>query len=83
MDISAINDPTTRFVSVMRERETIRLRRAQGLPRPWTADPILHSYRFCNIKREDDALPGGSASIGANRAQPMGISGSRWLSPVL
>jgi hypothetical protein len=56
MDISAINDPTTRFVAVMHEREAIRLRRVQGLPRPWTTDPILHTYRFCNIRREDDAV---------------------------
>jgi hypothetical protein len=55
MDISAINDPTTRFVAVMHEREAIRLRREQGLPLPWTSDPILQTYRFCNIRREDDA----------------------------
>jgi hypothetical protein len=54
MNIPAINDPTDRFVAVMRVRENIRLRREQGLPRPWTSDPILHTFRFCNIRREDD-----------------------------
>lgn len=25
-------------------------------PAPWTADPILKEYRFCNIRREDDRV---------------------------
>ena len=54
MDISAINDPIERFVAFTHEREAIRLRRAQGLPPPWTSEPILQTYRFCNIRREDD-----------------------------
>jgi hypothetical protein len=35
-------------------RESIRVKKANGYPRPWTKDPILHKYRFCNIHREDD-----------------------------
>lgn len=33
------------------ERERMRFRRAEGHPPPWTTDPILHHYRFCNVDR--------------------------------
>ena len=38
------------------ERIGILERRQQGLPKPWTRDPILQSYRFCNVRREDDTV---------------------------
>ena len=38
------------------EREAIRKRREAGEPAPWTTDPILAAYRFCNVWREDDAV---------------------------
>lgn len=38
------------------EREKCRIGREQGLPKPWSTDPILQSYRFCNVKREDDTV---------------------------
>lgn len=38
------------------EREAIRLRRALGRRKPWTEDKILQSWRFCNVRREDDAV---------------------------
>ncbi len=39
------------------EREAIRLRKAAGVSqREWTADPILKTYRFCNVRREDDRV---------------------------
>lgn len=38
-----------------RERERIRLRRANGLPREeWTKDGPFKLWRFCNVRREDD-----------------------------
>lgn len=44
------------FMEYARERENIRVRRIdQMLPRPWTSDPILAKFRFCNVYREDDA----------------------------
>jgi hypothetical protein len=47
-------NPTLRhFIT---EREAIRMRRASGQPRPWTDDPILSAYRFCNIHRRDDRV---------------------------
>lgn len=36
------------------ERENIRVARQQGGPRPWTNDPILQKYHFCNIYRQYD-----------------------------
>jgi hypothetical protein len=38
------------------ERENIRLKKEAGKPRPWTKDEILHTYRFCNVHREDDKV---------------------------
>jgi hypothetical protein len=38
------------------EREVIRNRREAGHPVPWTSDPILGNYRFCNVRREDDSV---------------------------
>ncbi len=40
----------------VREREAIRVRKALGGPPPWTDDPILAAYRFCNVRREDDRV---------------------------
>ena len=38
------------------EREQIRLQKLAGLPPPWTKDPILTKYRFCNVRRRDDRV---------------------------
>jgi len=38
----------------MRERHSIHLRRQAGKPWPWTEDPILQQFRFCNVYREKD-----------------------------
>lgn len=40
----------------IKEREKIRHLKESGAPRPWTDDPILGSYRFCNVYREDDKV---------------------------
>lgn len=42
------------FWAFCRERENIRLRRAEGAAPPWTSDPALRDYRFCHIRRADD-----------------------------
>jgi hypothetical protein len=44
-------DRIGRFITL---REHVRLQKQAGLPKPWTDDPILSQYRFCNIHREDD-----------------------------
>ena len=39
-----------------KERESIRIRKEMGAPPPWTEDPILQLYRFCNVRRRDDRV---------------------------
>ena len=36
------------------ERHNIYLKKERGEPKPWTNDPILQQYRFCNVYREYD-----------------------------
>ncbi|HSX01007.1 MAG TPA: nucleotide kinase domain-containing protein, partial [Candidatus Saccharimonas sp.] len=38
------------------ERQRIFLARAAGRPGPWTADPILQTYKFCNVFRAADRV---------------------------
>lgn len=39
------------------ERELIRIRKEErGQAPPFTLDPILAQYRFCNVRREDDSV---------------------------
>jgi len=38
------------------EREQIRQLKGVGAPAPWTQDPILQKYRFCNVRRRDDRM---------------------------
>lgn len=44
------------FFAYARERERIRRSRLAGQPAPWTEDPVLQKYRFCNINREHDRV---------------------------
>lgn len=37
-------------------RDAIRLKRLRGEPGPWTDDPILSKYRFCNVRRQHDRV---------------------------
>lgn len=47
----------TAFFEYARKRFAIHLARdVEGRPGPWTDDPILQSYRFCNVHREDDKV---------------------------
>lgn len=36
------------------ERHRIYLKKHAGLPKPWTTDPVLQEYRFCNVYRNLD-----------------------------
>ncbi len=43
------------FFAYLRERERIRIKKEDfEQTAPWTADEILHQFRFCNVFREDD-----------------------------
>lgn len=46
--------PESLFWYWIAERHAIYLRRQAGLPKPWTTDPILQTYKFCNVFRELD-----------------------------
>lgn len=47
---------TNEFFAFIKERHAIYERRQAGKPKPWTKDPILQQYRFCNIYRELDVV---------------------------
>lgn len=40
----------------IRQREQVRVLKEAGVPPPWGADPILRTYRFCNVRRKDDRV---------------------------
>jgi len=40
----------------MSERERIRVQKEAGEPKPWTHDPILQQFKFCNVSREHDRV---------------------------
>jgi hypothetical protein len=40
----------------IRERERIRIKKQEGLPKPWSDDPIFQTTYFTNVHREDDKV---------------------------
>lgn len=42
------------FWGFINERHRIFLKKEQGFPKPWTPDPILQKWRFCNVFRNLD-----------------------------
>lgn len=44
------------FLYFVWEREAIRIARENGYDKPWTIDPIMAKYKFCNIHRRDDRV---------------------------
>ena len=55
-EISKVKDPVERLFCFAHERYQIYRKRLLGEPPPWTEDPILRDYRFCNVYREDDKV---------------------------
>jgi hypothetical protein len=47
-------DNVIRYFNFINERHMIYIKKSQGLPRPWTDDPVLREYKFTNIFRELD-----------------------------
>jgi len=43
-----------RYIYYVNERQAIGTRKRSGVPGPWTKDPILQHYHFCENRREDD-----------------------------
>lgn len=44
------------FYSFLQERESVRVKKEAGEPKPWTKDKILQEYKFTNVKREHDTV---------------------------
>jgi len=64
----------------IRERESIRRRRlARELP-PWTRDPILQQWSFCNVRREHDRV---TRWIAANWRYPHADDPDLWFAMVV
>lgn len=40
----------------MLERDRIRAKKEAGEPKPWTENPLLRDYRWCNVRRMDDRV---------------------------
>jgi hypothetical protein len=59
---------TDAFFAFARERYRIHLARSSGAPGPWTEDPTLREWRFCNVFREDDRT---TAWFRENLREPM------------
>lgn len=49
-------NPIGRLAYWIKERNNIRIKKEAGGEPPWTNDPILRRYRFCNVNREDDKV---------------------------
>lgn len=45
-----------KYLYFIQERESIRLKKNAGEPKPWTKDKILQSYRFTCVRRMDDKV---------------------------
>jgi hypothetical protein len=48
--------PANRLIYWISEREKIRMKKEKGAEKPWTHDPILDVFKFCNVRREDDRV---------------------------
>lgn len=49
-------DGYEKILAFVTERHNIAIKRERGESWPWTSDPILQKYRFCNIYREKDTV---------------------------
>lgn len=67
--------PREAMIHWCREREAVRLRQAAGAPAPWTDDPIIAKYRFCNVRREDDRV---TRWIARNIREPYAGNDNLW-----
>lgn len=54
--MTELNETQKLFLYWIKERESIRVKKEAGLPKPWTDDPIFQTYKFCNVEREKDTV---------------------------
>ena len=64
----------------IRARHCVYLMREAGNRKPWTGDPILQKYRFCNVYRELDAV---TVWIGDNWRKPYAKNEDLWFAMVV
>jgi hypothetical protein len=69
-----------RFTDFVIERHNIYLRRAAGHPKPWTTDPVLQQYRFCNVYRELDTV---TQWLRTNWREPHSANPNLWFAMVV
>lgn len=48
--------PQETYLYWIKERESVRFAKDSGTQKPWTTDPILQTYKFCNVQRESDRV---------------------------
>lgn len=65
----------TPFFAYARKRQQVLLNRMAGNPWPWTDDPVLRQYRFCNVFRQDDTT---TKWIVENLLTPLAKNGGEW-----
>lgn len=54
--LPALESELTILLQWIREREAVRVAKCAGRPKPWTQDPLLQRYRWCNVSRMDDKV---------------------------
>lgn len=54
--MTELNEMQKLFIYWIKERESIRVKKEAGLPKPWSDNPIFQTYRFCNVEREKDTV---------------------------
>lgn len=69
-------DPFDRLVHYVKIRDQVYRAKEEGEPKPWTSDPIIRTYRFCNNRRMDDKV---SRWLLENWYQP--YYGHAWMVP--
>jgi hypothetical protein len=62
-----MNTAEDRLIHWINERYAIYAKRTNGAQPPWTDDPILQNYRFCNVHRENDKVTKWIASNWRNQ----------------
>lgn len=68
------------FVKFILARHAVYAAREAGKPRPWSNDPILQHYKFCNVFRELDRV---SRWIAANWREPNKTDPDFWFASLV
>jgi alpha-glutamyl/putrescinyl thymine pyrophosphorylase clade 1 len=69
------DDNASALVDFMTARHAIFLARKTGREAPWTTDPVLSKYRFCNVYRELDTV---TIWIRKNIREPYALNDNLW-----